>query len=591
MSESNIPEVFKGEYIGLDKLKEDLSKKYGPDGNEIPGAGDIKIAITISGGGATGAFEGGVIEVLKNNGIEPDLIIGASAGALNAAGIFYEAMDIQNKDMGSDDTQNTSFVAKLWQHIGRDNNAARYVVDNPALVTTMSRDMAGGFEGKHFNISGIITVIIKYIQDNNLIPINAVNLLLTGIVFSFALGLASFGIGLFGNSIFGNHFAPAILSSFLFVGNVSFLAVAILIICLVLGSLILLVQLGIKAIQVKSIFGNRPLYQTIYHSVKNTGDFDSADELTPEQVRAKAQSIVDIWYGARAHNPKTPEIIFTGTDLTVMSDMLFTLVGADTYSKLIHNDWYAVQLMGTSINSDEYLAQFDPDPQAAKYKGRSMFAKGEMFIDTILSSAAMPPAFPSHSMPLLTITDTANDGSYKTYKFTEKEHYFTDGGILNNSPVHVAIAAGATHVIAIELSDLHWVNPKDFDSERNKETGSLNEYTLIDTLSRTFFTMMSLATSEDIAKSAGWNRAILDAYENNHTISNKRVVQMYRIAPVSDSPVKRVELLDFNGKYIDGQRVTTLPQWMDEGKRVAQGANYWRATVEAYPIKGENTPN
>jgi len=34
------------------------------------------------------------------------------------------------------------------------------------------------------------------------------------------------------------------------------------------------------------------------------------------------------------------------------------------------------------------------------------------------------------------------------------EHDFVDGGVLNNTPIHIAIDAGATHVISFELEPL-----------------------------------------------------------------------------------------------------------------------------------------
>lgn len=47
----------------------------------------MKTAFVLSGGGALGAFEAGAIRALAAQGIEPDIIAGTSAGALNAAGL------------------------------------------------------------------------------------------------------------------------------------------------------------------------------------------------------------------------------------------------------------------------------------------------------------------------------------------------------------------------------------------------------------------------------------------------------------------------------------------------------------------------
>jgi NTE family protein len=49
--------------------------------------GDMTVAFALSGGGNLGAMQAGSIRALVESGIEPDLLVGASIGALNAA--FY----------------------------------------------------------------------------------------------------------------------------------------------------------------------------------------------------------------------------------------------------------------------------------------------------------------------------------------------------------------------------------------------------------------------------------------------------------------------------------------------------------------------
>lgn len=48
---------------------------------------DLKLGLVLSGGGAFGAFEAGVIEELDERGIHPDVVSGTSAGALNAGAV------------------------------------------------------------------------------------------------------------------------------------------------------------------------------------------------------------------------------------------------------------------------------------------------------------------------------------------------------------------------------------------------------------------------------------------------------------------------------------------------------------------------
>lgn len=53
----------------------------------------MKTAFVLSGGGAKGAFQVGVIEKLFHAGIEPDVIYGTSVGALNAACFAHGGVD------------------------------------------------------------------------------------------------------------------------------------------------------------------------------------------------------------------------------------------------------------------------------------------------------------------------------------------------------------------------------------------------------------------------------------------------------------------------------------------------------------------
>lgn len=50
----------------------------------------MKIAYVLSGGGAKGAFQVGVMKKLHEQGIQPDVIYGTSVGAINAAGYAYD---------------------------------------------------------------------------------------------------------------------------------------------------------------------------------------------------------------------------------------------------------------------------------------------------------------------------------------------------------------------------------------------------------------------------------------------------------------------------------------------------------------------
>jgi NTE family protein len=48
------------------------------------------IAFVLSGGGSRGAFEVGALKALISKGIQPDLLVGSSAGAVNATGVALD---------------------------------------------------------------------------------------------------------------------------------------------------------------------------------------------------------------------------------------------------------------------------------------------------------------------------------------------------------------------------------------------------------------------------------------------------------------------------------------------------------------------
>lgn len=53
----------------------------------------MKTAIVLSGGGAKGAFQVGVLQKLYEGGLKPDVVYGTSVGALNACGLSHMGID------------------------------------------------------------------------------------------------------------------------------------------------------------------------------------------------------------------------------------------------------------------------------------------------------------------------------------------------------------------------------------------------------------------------------------------------------------------------------------------------------------------
>jgi NTE family protein len=63
----------------------ELARKSMPDTHCVPHDGIGQVVLVLQGGGALGAYQGGVFQALCEGGIAPDWVIGTSIGAINAA--------------------------------------------------------------------------------------------------------------------------------------------------------------------------------------------------------------------------------------------------------------------------------------------------------------------------------------------------------------------------------------------------------------------------------------------------------------------------------------------------------------------------
>ena len=68
------------------------------------------IAFALSGGGNRGALQVGALQVLLERGVKPDLVVGTSAGALNAAFLASNPTP-----------EGTRRLARIWEHVSKDD--------------------------------------------------------------------------------------------------------------------------------------------------------------------------------------------------------------------------------------------------------------------------------------------------------------------------------------------------------------------------------------------------------------------------------------------------------------------------------------
>jgi len=119
--------------------------------------GERRIGLALSSGGARGAAHVGVFKVLKENGIAPDVIAGASMGAevggIYASGIDLDEMESLWRSSSFGDVFRTLFPTIPWSGWSSGNGITRYlrrligdprIEDLPIEFAAMATDLRSG---------------------------------------------------------------------------------------------------------------------------------------------------------------------------------------------------------------------------------------------------------------------------------------------------------------------------------------------------------------------------------------------------------------------------------------------------------------
>lgn len=527
-------------YLDLEGLIEDL--KHGISVHEgqlgvaeIPAA-KRKLALAIGGGGAAGAYSAGVLEALlaglEAAGIRVDLLVGTSAGALNSYGVFIEKLGQQNEQLSRDPEMKqpyTSFIAAIWSYLDRYRKTSVWIAGRRSWII----DIATRGINTRLKRWGIIALVILLAYVLN--PFLFVSL------FSWA-GLdealhAIPTVGEFGSN-HGLHFTVLGLIS--------------------LASLWFCCWLVIRAFRY-SLFRDVPLLRLLANTGPD-GDLSRPwfwpKEQSEDRARALSRELVESWYKSR---DELPELIVTAIDLTLGRECLFTLVRPETYCGLLGRDLMAVQLDSRHPSARDY----------EKFPG-ALFTLPENLLQCILSSTAVPGAFPAQQM-----------GLYQRTSSREVRHFFVDGGAINNSPIHIAVDAGATHVISLELEPLERIDPATVD---DRSIG----FNLLETGVETFSSLLKLSTEKDVRRTVAWNTFLAghphalrpqEGAPDEYCNTAKRIIPLYRIAPRK----REIETVEFDGHYEGGKRTVSLRDWLRRGLVDMRGQRIWRATMQPIP--------
>lgn len=529
-------------FLDIDELLDALELEVEPSSNLFgkPGlrlrkcpAERRKVAIAISGGGAAGAYSAGLLEVLlshmRKRGIQPDLLVGTSSGAINGYGVFLESLGMGNPQFDSEPSVRQpyeSYIASAWSYLARDGKASRWVVGRRSwIVRLVSRGA-----GRHWSIAGLIlaaVVGLLLLQPNLLLPL------------AVQIGVPDTALGT------SDSLSEAL--PFLF----GYAVIATLLLSFAIW--VVLRRFG------ESLFLDLPLLRFLANTGPN-GDLRrhpvGPKGQAVDQARVLSRNIVRRWY---ERDGDAPEFIITGTDISAGHECLFTLVRPETYSLLLRGEWMAVQFDSDAGDAREYR----------KLSG-SLFARPERLLQALVASSAVPGAFPTQRI-----------GIYEGGSSAVAHHHFVDGGVMNNSPIHIAIDAGATHVISLEIL------PHDSSAELSPDERGRGGYLLLEAALATLTTVLERATKLDVRRTASWNRFLVRRPKNlssgdaesptNHR--SRRIVPLYRIAPTK--PL--IGTVEFDGRFEAGRRTVTLRDLLRRGVLDMRGRNVWAATLRHEP--------
>ncbi len=537
-------ELLEPKYLDVDELLDDLEKDVVVQASGLFGRASLqsspiepekrKIALSISGGGTGGAYSAGALETLlgrmRKRGIPIDILVGTSAGALNSYGVFLEELGLSNPQLSDDPHLRqpySTFIASIWSYLDRHRRSSRWVVGRRAwMIDLATRGLNTPLRRWGFTTLTILAVIV-------LNPFLFISIMMLS-------GL--------------ENLLPEALVDWTRQGDhVHHLAMLGL---LSLGGLCFAIAFTIRTFG-ESLFRDTPILSFL----ANTGPKGDLTvplrwprEQTEDRARVLSRDIVAEWYSRR---DQYPELIITATDITLGEECLFTLVHPETYHKLAANNWLTVQLDSRTDTSKRYRERDD-----------ALFTLSENLLHCIVGSAAVPSAFPAQEI-----------GIYGAGR-KEVRHRFVDGGVLNNSPVHLAIDAGATHIITLELEPMEQAEPLDKNDKGRR-------YNLIEAGVTTFTTLLRRSIDKDIRRTVTWNRFLfdhpeaLDQPKRSKKIPrhDKRVIHLYRVAPAE----REIGTVDFDGRYVRGKQITTLRDVLRRGVVDLQGKHIWRATLQHSP--------
>ena len=482
----------RGEWLHLEEVMREIVA-------DLP-EGEPALAFAFSGGGASGAYEAGVIDAWlrlasakypQYRFLRPRIILGSSAGALNALTTLAASLR-----PGGDG----GFAYEIWR----------------AVCPRSAPFVVGRFR------TPIVDLATHWLK----VPLPFILAVVAALCAVAVLALS-----------------PEVIAA--------------------LGALAI-VALGL--LFRRAIFPDRALTRTVAAALTAKADPETG-RVSPRALlrgidpRKASAEFVALWYRATAaaaaskrSSDLPPGLIVTATDVTSSESNLFTLVQPEVFARLVQQRWQAMQLAGGEAPPRGYGVATDRS---------GGWVASDCFVSCVVASASIPGLFPSQRIELRSLFGQGR-----------AQHDFVDGGVLNNTPIHIAIDAGATHVVSFELEPLRQVTAFQYLAEGNPPSMGRN-------ILQTFETLVAHSTSQGIEAACAWNRNLISDQTKGAT--GKRLVPIYRMAPRR----RDLGLIDFDGHYESpfSRARPSLEEWLRQGRDDAERQPlFWNGTFEAHPV-------
>lgn len=265
---------------------------------------------------------------------------------------------------------------------------------------------------------------------------------------------------------------------------------------------------------------------------------------TPRPLRTPPLTPASVLADVKNHvGTPLPEYHCTGANLSAKELLVFSLAQDATLQKLAAQNYWVVDLANTAHNVAPNLLQVGNVP--------------EPLVEAVITSTSIPVAFKGHMWNLM--RPGAPAGYQKILN-----HHVVDGGVLDNSPVDVALQAGATHIVSFELSPLLQFTSHGLGTD-TKNRSMLDAYT----------------DSFDALRDRCANQQVIDMMKANAATPAK-AVPVYRIAPLAPTAAAAdnnaapatpsYDTMNFNGLYDDNFRlIQNLEDWFMQGYQDARG--------------------